>query len=166
MKHTLCFLLLFVCCSLSAQLTFDNSSYFSSARYKNRTDQSFCNFNDLPKTWDGLTLSTWVGLGFSGFVHAYRQPLTILPGTSEWRPGDKATAYEVRKMRDAESFIVIPVRPKRHGFNTDLVEVPLVLSSVFTIGARKQPFKYKIVNLLIGGGIRFLCESITRSTKT
>lgn len=148
----------------------NNAGYFKSAAYTAKPNR-LLDFSELPETWDGLQITTWVAFALSGIAHGAREAYHAEPTVFENRFGasDRSFWGSEAWVRNYEGND--PANPHKHEFfgnvgrdfwhTANMADFVPAVSCSFVIGARKQPIKYRVINLLIGIGARTLFSTVT-----
>lgn len=151
-------------------LRWNNSGYFKSSEYVMKRKRAL-DFSDMPETWDGVTVATWVAYAISGIAHGAGEAYHADPTVFEKRFGasDRSFWGSEAWVRNYEGND--PANPHKHEFfgnvgrdfwhTANIADFVPAVSCSFIIGARKQPMKYRVINLLIGVGARTLFSTVT-----
>ena len=152
------------------KLRWNNHDYFKTNAEKRKA----LNWSDYNESWDGKQFSIWGLLALSGIAHGMREAYHADPYVFEdgWNADqDGFWGSDAWKRNYHNNDPKQPHKPEyfanfgRDVWHTaDEVDVfGLSLSSLGT-GMRKQPWKYRAANFLIGMGIRTLFARVTYET--
>ena len=159
--------------SQSKPFRWNNAGYFKSAEYTAKPKRAL-DFSDLPETWDGVTVATWVAYAISGISHGAGEAYHAEPYVFEKRFGASYQSFWGSQswVRNYEGND--PSRPHKHELfgnvgrdvwhTANFVDYAPAVTATFLIGARRQPVKYRIINTLIGMGIRIVFATVTYET--
>lgn len=161
------------CFGQTERFKWNNSGYFKSTEYTSKPNR-LLDFSELPETWDGAQIAIWVGFAMSGIAHGAREAYHAEPTVFETRFGasDRSFWGSESWVRNYEGND--PSNPHKHEFfgnvgrdvwhTANMFDIVPVMSCSFVIGARRQPLKYRVMNMLIGIGARTLFSMVTYAT--
>ena len=170
-------IILFATC-LSSQESYDafkwdRSSYFKSPEYTSQKNK-FLNWSEYTMTWDGKQFATWGVLALTGIAQGMREAYHADPYVFETRWGVGSKSFWGSDAWERNYIGNNPSNPHRSEFfgnvgrdvwhTMNAVSVIPMATTVFIIGARKQPLKFRVANMLLGMGARSLFCTITYET--
>lgn len=152
----------------------NGSAFFNSDEYKNRTDRSFWNWKDYHRTWDGKQLVIWSLYALSGVAHGAREAYHADPEVFEKLYGVHQNHFfgseawirnyhdnQVAKGHKSEAFGNIG---RDFWHTADEFDIWPMGAATLSIGMRKHPRKFKLVNMVLGMGARTLFAMVTYNT--
>ena len=142
----------------SRRIPWNNHAYFES-----RPKTAALNWGDYLESWDGKTFATWGAFAVAGVSWGMREAYHAEPTVFEraWGVSDRSFFGSEAWVRNYQGND--PDRPHKSelfgnvgrdihhtfGFGSKVV----LVGGTFTIGARRQPLKYRVVNAVIAWGV-------------
>lgn len=145
-----------------------------SAFFKDAPKEKFLNWQSYTKTLDGKQYATWYAFAVSGIAtgmreayHADRYVFQIRWGVgaeSFWGADAWKRNYHGNNPSNQHKSQVFGNVGRDIWHTAHFVDTFVLVGGSFTIGARKQPIKYRVANLAAGMALRWLAQNITYET--
>lgn len=143
----------------------------NSAFFKDQPRLKAFDWKTYPETWDGKLFATWGLFAASGMLWGAREAYHADPYIFDRVYGVRTESFWGSDAWKRNYVDNDPEKPHKHeyfgnvgrdiwhtfGFSSNA----LLFSGAFAIGARKQPAKYRALNLILGIGARSLFASLT-----
>lgn len=128
-------------------------------------------WSDWCETWDYKQMTVWASFAVSGICAGAREAYHADPYVFERRFGAGETSFWGSDAWKRNYFEHNPEKPHKHQFfgnvgrdvwhTTHFVDTWCLAGGTFVIGGRKHPLKYRIANLALGMGVRWLFQNVT-----